>query len=97
MNKPLPDLRVPALCQPGTYLAYSLYNYFAQVGYLYLITLEQSTCYISLHRRSHPIAKTSTFRERSIGGLTKTCLSCNHTLSLSGLSPFEAVSQCSVC
>jgi exonuclease 3'-5' domain-containing protein 1 len=106
MNRPLPDEYLHYANQ-DPYLIYSLYNYFARVGYLSLITAEQSMRYISLHRRSlphredvyvsHPLLPLGTLGERPIDGPTKTCLSCNRTLSLFGFSPFEAVGQCFVC
>jgi exonuclease 3'-5' domain-containing protein 1 len=53
MNRPLPDEYLHYASQDA-YLIYSLYNYFARVGYLSLITVEQTMRYISLHRCSPP-------------------------------------------
>ena len=106
MNRPLPDEYLE-YARRDAYLIYSLYDYFSRVGYLSLVTAEQSMRYISLHRycppyrdniyTSHPFLPLGILGEDAIDGLTKTCLRCKRTLSLFGFSPFEVSSRCFVC
>ena len=106
MNRPLPDEHLEYAGQDA-YLIYSLYDYFSRVGYLSLVAVEQSMRYISLHRHSppdrdniyaaHPLLPLGILGDGPIYGLTKTCLGCNRTLSLFGLSPSEVSSRCFVC
>lgn len=108
MNRPLPEEHLDYAIQ-DPYLIYSLYNYFSRVGYLSLVTAEQTLRYVSLHRHapphrddiysSHPLLPLATLGEEPICGLTKMCLKCNRVLSLYAFSPFEreAGGRCFVC
>jgi len=106
MNRPLPDESLDYARQDA-YLIYSLYDHFSRVGYLSLVTEEQSMRYVSLHQNSpphrddiyssHPLLPLGILGKDPIEGLTNKCLKCNRTLSLFAFPPFEVGRSCFVC
>ena len=111
MNRPLPDEYLDSARQDA-YLISSLYEHFSRVGYLSLVSGEQSMRYVSLHRNSpprrdddgtymyvsHPLLPLGILGEDPIEGLTKTCGGCNRILSLFAFAaPFEVGRRCFVC